>query len=254
MADRDADLAEYSKEVGKSLSQLGLDQAVLSLQISAETYLRNAESVRWTDDFPENGRESYKMLCQKVLHIDDYVEQQFQDLKVYLVFTQERARTLMTVLFNLIARQDVNASIELAKDSRTIALAAKNDSSSMKTIAVMTMLFLPGTFFAALFSTPMLDWNASGSQVIQPRFGYYWAFTIPCTIAVFICWYFITKRQKATEAKEDLEERAKVVQRTNTFSSMADAEHPVKPTLKQKAQVLAKRLPRWRQDVKPPAI
>jgi hypothetical protein len=157
-------------------------------------------------------------------------------------------RTNDNQLFNLIARQDVNASIELAKDSRTIALAAKNDSSSMKTIAVMTMLFLPATFFAALFSTPMLDWH--GPQIIQPRFWIYWAFTLPCTTLVLISWYFISKRQKAQEAKEDLEERMKIVQRTNTLMSMADADVPTELTLKQKAQKLTRRLPRWWQDIK----
>ena len=45
------------------------------------------------------------------------------------------------------------ASIKLAR-------AATNDSSSMKAIAIMTMAFLPGTFFAALFSVLSLRWDA----------------------------------------------------------------------------------------------
>jgi hypothetical protein len=118
----------------------------------------------------------------------------------------------------------------------------------MKTIAVMTMLFLPATFFAALFATPMLDWH--GTPIIQPRFWIYWAFTLPCTIVVLVSWYFITKRWKAQEVKENLEEREKVVQRSNTFMSTADAEAPAKLTIKQKAQNLTRRLPRWRQDIK----
>jgi Mg2+ and Co2+ transporter CorA len=53
-----------------------------------------------------------------------------------------------------------------------IAEAAKVDSGAMKTVAVMTMLFLPATFFAALFSMPLLQW--SEAQVIQDRFWVYW--------------------------------------------------------------------------------
>lgn len=69
---------------------------------------------------------------------------------------------------------------------------------------------------------------------------------------VLISWYFITKRQKALEAKEDLEEREKVMKRDNTVLSSADATEPAKFTLKQKAQTLNRRLPRWRQDVASP--
>lgn len=75
---------------------------------------------------------------------------------------------------------------------KTIAQRAKEDSSAMKTIAVMTMVFLPGTFFAALFSVPSLNWAAP--KVITSRFWVYWVFTIPCTAFVFVVWLFIMKR------------------------------------------------------------
>ena len=39
-------------------------------------------------------------------------------------------------------------TIALAADSRQIAAATKKDSSAMKTIALLTMIFLPGTFVA----------------------------------------------------------------------------------------------------------
>jgi hypothetical protein len=64
----------------------------------------------------------------------------------------------------------------------------------MKTIAIMTMVFLPATFFAALFAIPTLQWE--GPTVVQPRFWVYWAFTIPCTVLVFSVWYFILRRKK----------------------------------------------------------
>ncbi|KAI0545428.1 hypothetical protein F4679DRAFT_588541 [Xylaria curta] len=48
---------------------------------------------------------------------------------------------------------------EIAEMSWDLAEAAKRDAASMKTIAVMTMAFLLGTFFAALFSVPSLRWD-----------------------------------------------------------------------------------------------
>ncbi len=59
----------------------------------------------------------------------------------------------------------------------------------MKTIAVMTMTFLPGTFFAALFAIPSLQWDQA--EVIQNKFWVYWAFTLPATVLVFVTWLTI---------------------------------------------------------------
>jgi len=45
-----------------------------------------------------------------------------------------------------LAQQDTEASLRLARTSAEIAMAAKRDSSSMKVIALLTTLFLPGAF------------------------------------------------------------------------------------------------------------
>lgn len=56
----------------------------------------------------------------------------------------------------------------------------------MKTIALMTMLFLPGTFYAALFALPSLKFDDKAPGVVQDGFGLYWAFTIPSTLMVLL--------------------------------------------------------------------
>lgn len=62
----------------------------------------------------------------------------------------------------------------------------------MKTIAVVTMVFLPATFYAALFAVPSLQWGRD--TVIQDDFWVYWAFTLPTKAAVFLVWMGITGR------------------------------------------------------------
>jgi phosphatidylglycerophosphate synthase len=84
-----------------------------------------------------------------------------------------------------------------------------HDSTSMKTIATMTMAFLPATFIAALFAIPSLQWDKP--SVIGSRFWVYWAFTIPTTILVFVIWFGmrykvqlwekLKKRNKSVEKK-----------------------------------------------------
>lgn len=83
------------------------------------------------------------------------------------------------------------ASIQLAK-------LASRDSSSMKVVAVMTMAFLPATFFAALFSVPSLQWD-SEEEIVSSRFWIYWAFTLPCTALVFAAWLALTNRREVRE-------------------------------------------------------
>lgn len=53
--------------------------------------------------------------------------------------------------------------------------------------AVLTTLFLPGTFIAALFSTSMFNFDHDSIQVSR-LFWVYWAVTVPLTIIVVVVW------------------------------------------------------------------
>lgn len=48
----------------------------------------------------------------------------------------------------MISQQDSRINISIAEDSKKIAAAAKRDSSAMKTVSMLTLVFLPGTFVA----------------------------------------------------------------------------------------------------------
>jgi uncharacterized membrane protein YozB (DUF420 family) len=63
----------------------------------------------------------------------------------------------------------------------------------MKTIAVMTMAFLPGTFLATLFCMP--SFQSQEPDVTKAGFRMYWAITLPVTIVVFLVWLFIIERK-----------------------------------------------------------
>jgi hypothetical protein len=51
-------------------------------------------------------------------------------------------------VFQIMAAKDAKANIALTESSAAIAKANKEDSSSMKMIAVLGMFFLPGAFVA----------------------------------------------------------------------------------------------------------
>ncbi|RYO78870.1 hypothetical protein DL766_010311 [Monosporascus sp. MC13-8B] len=120
-------------------------------------------------------------------HMSTYID--------FLVYLKDRAERLSGVLFALLTHEDADASIGLAA-------ASKRDSSSMKTVAIMTMAFLPATFFAALFAMPSLQWDRP--SVVQDNFWVYWAFTVPTTVAVFLVWLLITERKWICRKAADL--------------------------------------------------
>lgn len=62
------------------------------------------------------------------------------------------------------------------------------DGASMKTIAIITMAFLPATFVATLFAMPMLSWSDTQGHIISRQFWVYWSVEIPLTFTVFLVW------------------------------------------------------------------
>ena len=98
-------------------------------------------------------------------------------------------------LFAFLTHEDSKINIEVAKASKELAEAARKDSSSMKTVAVLTMAFLPATFLAALFSVPSLGWDEHKPE----KFTIYWVCVIPVTIVTFALWAGFTQRGEILE-------------------------------------------------------
>lgn len=69
----------------------------------------------------------------------------------------------------------------------------------MKTIAVLTMMFLPATFLAALFSMPCLGWDD------PDKFRLYWACVIPITFVTFATWAATTQMGQIKESLRRLQ-------------------------------------------------
>ena len=79
---------------------------------------------------------------------------------------------------------------EQATINTSIATATQQESLSLKTISLVTMFFLPGTFLATLFSVPLLKWNLE--KFPEGSFWIYWTFAIPLTLMTFGTWWVWT--------------------------------------------------------------
>ncbi|KAF2096114.1 hypothetical protein NA57DRAFT_78886 [Rhizodiscina lignyota] len=96
----------------------------------------------------------------------------------------------LNVLYSVVAQEDNRLSARLAASSG-------KDSTSMKILAFITALFLPGTFVATLFSMGMFAWrfdngtSANGtenSSTVSNQFWIYWATALPLTAVTLIGW------------------------------------------------------------------
>ncbi|KAI0110207.1 hypothetical protein F4814DRAFT_395618 [Daldinia grandis] len=79
-----------------------------------------------------------------------------------------------------------------------IALITGRDSRYMRYIAVVTMVFLPGTFCAGIFSMQFFNWTPSGDSdtVVSPYFWIYVLVTLVTTTLTLGIWYFALWRGK----------------------------------------------------------
>ncbi|KAK1657020.1 hypothetical protein BDP55DRAFT_687103 [Colletotrichum godetiae] len=80
-----------------------------------------------------------------------------------------------------------------------IATASGRDSRQMRSIALLTMIFLPGTFFATLFSMTFFNWYPNDSQTSVVS-GYIWIYFLVTGVftasTLLLWWYFLSSRRK----------------------------------------------------------
>ncbi|PMD46971.1 hypothetical protein L207DRAFT_522437 [Hyaloscypha variabilis F] len=97
---------------------------------------------------------------------------------------------------------DTKLSIMIAEDTR-------RDSSSMKTIAVLTLVFLPATAMASIFSMSMLDWQAKdGDTVVSSKIWIYAVVAVVLTcvvLVVWILWFKWTQKKYDKKMWNDIE-------------------------------------------------
>ncbi|KAH9886099.1 hypothetical protein F4778DRAFT_759022 [Xylariomycetidae sp. FL2044] len=117
----------------------------------------------------------------------NFVSQMLEFALIRIAHLKERAEVQTTAINNLLAQRNNEINRRLAESSTSIAHDTKRDSSAMKSIAILTMVFLPATFTATYFSTP-------GVTSTDPSQGTYWIVTIPLTLVVVVIWgsfYFL---------------------------------------------------------------
>jgi hypothetical protein len=93
----------------------------------------------------------------------DFLGKSWHTQKDWLVSYKARKDTSMSFVFNAVTQQDSATNVD-------IALKMARDSSSMHTITILTMIFLPGTFIAGVFNSGILTSQKGTQYYISPLF------------------------------------------------------------------------------------
>ncbi|KAK3987392.1 hypothetical protein QBC44DRAFT_246098, partial [Cladorrhinum sp. PSN332] len=98
--------------------------------------------------------------------------------------------------WNQIARQD-------SQVNTMIAIETKRESSQMRSIALLTMIFLPLSCLASVFSTTLFNWNPDSDEPIVSK--YIWILIVLAILLTAVtvgAWHISTNMEKKREAAE----------------------------------------------------
>jgi NAD/NADP transhydrogenase beta subunit len=97
-------------------------------------------------------------------------------------------------------------SFDVSLSSERTAKSTANDGYAMMTIAVMTLLFLPATFFATIFAMPILGMTAdSGGGMAVPQMQLYVKLAVSVTAAAIVLCLAATWVHKVVAESKDKE-------------------------------------------------
>ncbi|KAJ5224023.1 hypothetical protein N7468_008565 [Penicillium chermesinum] len=149
-------------------------------------------------------RYAHERVKDDLLSLRDFCD----DRHRLIVNLRQRTNNFITLLYNLITGHDSSINLHIATQNATIASEARKDSSSMRIIAAVTLLYLPPTFVCSLFGTNLIALDTSkgtnlGGFTISTSWWIYFAFAVPLTAAT-VCgflWWRRTREQSNIGSK-----------------------------------------------------
>lgn len=130
LADITIELQIVSKDVNKLISDV---------DVALRNLVKMQEALSRLDQIRSITPTASSTPSQQLVDTLQYLYSSMDKQKMWLYNYRDRKDIAMSLVFNLVTQQDAANNIEIAKDM-------KRDSSSMNGIALLTMVFLPGTF------------------------------------------------------------------------------------------------------------
>ncbi|KAH8797865.1 hypothetical protein F5884DRAFT_150161 [Xylogone sp. PMI_703] len=207
---KSVDLIDITRDLNSLLSRV----AFLKLQSETGLYLTQQMqiSVNSLKSRLEKVRDQFKIETQddiisKLEHIQSWysgilarlryltgrIEAQIQT--VYCLVASQDNITMRTI--TELSRQDNRLMLQIAEDSRAVALATARDSAAMRVIAAVTILFLPATFTSTFFSMTFFNFLDGDKPQASPWISIYVIVTVILTAIIQTTWAIISKKKES---------------------------------------------------------
>ncbi|KPM35896.1 hypothetical protein AK830_g10665 [Neonectria ditissima] len=114
--------------------------------------------------------------------------------------------TTSTKIWNHIARTDAAVNTKISKANTSIALDSKQDNAQMRSIALLTMIYLPVSAVASMFSMTIFDWSPKDGNIVSKYIWVFIVLSLALTVITVLIWYFAThkRKKKGTDSLEEL--------------------------------------------------
>ncbi|KAJ5163014.1 uncharacterized protein N7500_004844 [Penicillium coprophilum] len=161
------DIARHAIHVNETLD-IAL-QNMEHILIQHESYISN----------PDNDSASSEDIHFRLRSWQSFIA----NLRSRSISNEKRLQNEIQLAFNTVAQHDASVTLEIGR-------ATQLDSATMKTIAFVTLTFLPPTFICAIFSMSFFDFGGDSGWTMSNKFWVYWVFAIPTTILTTLVWTY----------------------------------------------------------------
>lgn len=115
----------------------------------------------------------------------------------------DRLSQQMSSMSYLVSQRDSRISLAIADINNELAWQGKKSNSAMMAIAVASFLFLPATFIASVFDTPIFNWHPVGdSTVVTEPFWIFWGACGLTTLLLCLFWFIYIRQKRASEREK----------------------------------------------------
>lgn len=136
-------------------------------------------------------------------------------------YLTDRLYQQMDCISHLVNQRNSRISLAIADINNEMAWQAKTSSHQM-TLAAASLIFLPATFIASLFDTPIFNWQPKSDEVIvREPFIIYWCTCAATTLFLASCWFVYLKWRKPSEEAERQSTRKEFRKKILTTTSLA---------------------------------
>jgi hypothetical protein len=154
----------------------------LCLGVVKHTRQRHNVYLRGADDVQPLQMNASRMINGQ-LH---FFETMLENLGYRSLSNKERLNNEIQLSFHTVTQMNAQLSLQISRSART-------DGTLMKTVAVLTLVFLPATFLSAVFSMSFFSYDNGEEWKMSSSIWIYFAWAIPVTVLTTGLWIWWQK-------------------------------------------------------------